>query len=63
MKNQQPEQLGLEVRYGAKAVYSFSYFFTVRTIIHWNNIPRNVVDFPSLEVFKMQLETVLDNLI
>ncbi|KAK4806817.1 hypothetical protein QYF61_005613 [Mycteria americana] len=29
-------------------------FFTVRTINHWNNVPRDVVEFPSLEVFKIR---------
>ena len=38
-------------------------FFTVRTINHWNNLPRDVVESPSLEVFKMRLDRVLDNLI
>ena len=38
-------------------------FFTVRTIIHWNNLPRDVVDFPPLEVFKMRLDRVVDDLI
>lgn len=28
-------------------------FFTVSTIVHWNNISRDIVDFPSLKVFKM----------
>ena len=27
--------------------------FTVRTINHWNNFPRDVVEFPLLEVLKM----------
>ncbi|GAB0181296.1 hypothetical protein GRJ2_000594900 [Grus japonensis] len=38
-------------------------FFIVRTIIHWNNLPRDVVESPLLEVFKMLLDRVLDNLI
>ncbi|KAK4832286.1 hypothetical protein QYF61_021685 [Mycteria americana] len=37
-------------------------FFTVRTIIHQNNLPRDVVESSSLEVFKTQLYRVLDNL-
>ncbi|GAB0208708.1 hypothetical protein GRJ2_003336500 [Grus japonensis] len=28
-------------------------FFTARTINHWNNLPRDMVESPSLEVFKM----------
>jgi len=38
-------------------------FFTVRKINHWNNLPRDMVEFSSLEVFKLQLDRVLDNLI
>jgi len=38
-------------------------FFTVRTVDHWNNLPKDVVEFPSVEVFNMQLDRVLDNLI
>ncbi|KAK4806910.1 hypothetical protein QYF61_012631 [Mycteria americana] len=30
--------------------------FTVRTIIQWNNLPRDVVESPSLEVSKMRLD-------
>jgi len=37
-------------------------FFTVGTIIHWNNLPRDVVVSPLMEVFKMRLEGVLDSL-
>ncbi|KFP51642.1 hypothetical protein N323_13075, partial [Cathartes aura] len=37
--------------------------FTARTIIHWNNLPKDVVESPSLEVSKMRLDRVLDNLI
>jgi len=37
-------------------------FFIVTTVIHQNNFPRDVVESPSLEIFKMQLDRVLDNL-
>ena len=37
--------------------------FTVRTINHWNNLSRDVMESLSLEVFKMRLDRVLDNLI
>lgn len=37
--------------------------FTVRTVSRWNDLPREVVESPSLEVFKMHLNRVLHNLI
>lgn len=37
--------------------------FTVRTIIHLNNFPREMKEFPSLEILKMGLDRVLNNLI
>ncbi|KAK4825715.1 LOW QUALITY PROTEIN: hypothetical protein QYF61_002133 [Mycteria americana] len=33
-------------------------FFTMRTISHWNNLPREVVDSPTLDSFKIQLGRV-----
>ncbi|PKU42564.1 hypothetical protein llap_7142 [Limosa lapponica baueri] len=37
-------------------------FFTVRVVRHWNRLPREGVDAPSLEVFKTRLEGALNNL-
>ncbi|KFZ65807.1 hypothetical protein N321_12699, partial [Antrostomus carolinensis] len=38
-------------------------FFTVRVVRHWNRLPKEVVDAPSLEVFKARLDEALSNLI
>ncbi|KFM13662.1 hypothetical protein AS27_12502, partial [Aptenodytes forsteri] len=38
-------------------------FFTVRVVRHWNSLPREVVDAPSLEMFKARLDEALSNLV
>ncbi|GAB0203806.1 hypothetical protein GRJ2_002846200 [Grus japonensis] len=38
-------------------------FFTVRVVRHWNRLPREVVDAPSLEVFKARSDEALGNLV
>jgi len=37
------------------------HFFTVRGTKYWHRLPREVVESPSLEIFKIHLETVLGN--
>ncbi|KFM03797.1 hypothetical protein AS27_00589, partial [Aptenodytes forsteri] len=37
--------------------------FTMRVVRHWNRLPREAVDAPSLEVFKARLDGALSNLV
>ena len=37
-------------------------FFTQRVLRHWNRLPREAVDAPSLEVFEARLDEALGNL-
>ena len=38
-------------------------FFAIRVMRHWNMLPRVVVDVPSLEMFKVRLDSTLRSLI
>jgi len=38
-------------------------FFTMRTISHWNNLPRKVVDSPVLDTSRIWLDRVLGHLV
>ncbi|KAK4807129.1 hypothetical protein QYF61_018470 [Mycteria americana] len=39
------------------------HFFTKRVVKHWNRLPREVVDAPSLSVFKRHLDNALNNML
>jgi len=38
-------------------------FFTKRVVRHWNSLPREVMDAPSLAMFKARLDGALSNLV
>lgn len=36
-------------------------FFTIRVLRHWHRLPRELVEVPSLEAFKVMLDQALSN--
>ncbi|KFV73865.1 hypothetical protein N308_09567, partial [Struthio camelus australis] len=38
-------------------------FFTARGTEHWNRLPREAVESPSLEIFKTRLDAILGNVL
>jgi len=38
-------------------------FFTQRVVTHWNRLPKEAVDSPSLEAFKARLDVALGSLV
>jgi len=38
-------------------------FFTMRVVKHWNRLPKEAVEAPSLEILKVRLDGALSNLV
>ncbi|KFP17711.1 hypothetical protein Z169_10928, partial [Egretta garzetta] len=53
---------GLKLKQGRFRLDIRKKMFTVRMVKHWNRLPREVVEAPSLETFKARLDGALSNL-
>ena len=54
---------GFTLRQGRLSLDIWSKLFTQRVVKHWNRLPKEVVDTPSLEAFKARLDVTLGSLV
>ena len=54
---------GLKLRQGRSRLDIRRKFFIQRLVTHWNKLPKEAVNAPSLETFKARLDVALGNLV
>ena len=55
--------LNWKTRYGLFRLDMRKKFFTVKVVRHWNSLPSETVDAPSLKALKARLDGALSNLV
>jgi len=54
---------GFKLREGRFRLDIRKKFFAMKLVKHWNGLPRQIVEAPSLEIFKVTLDGALSNLV
>ena len=52
-----------KLREGRFRMGTMKKFSAIKMVKHWNSLPREVVEVPSLETFKARLDGILSNLV